>query len=275
MQTSNAPTKQSQREGRVLAVVVWLIGMAIVGIGSRRWLPPLASEHGAGIDSMLNYLMITVGALVLSGHLVVGWFLWRFGRGQPVSFRLASWRIERRWSLVPVVLLAVVAEGGVLALGLPVWAKIYGEPPAGSLTVEVTGEQFAWNVRYAGADGKFGRTLPKRITLDNPLGLDSSDPASADDIIALNEIRVPVNRPVRIRLRSKDVLHSFYLPYLRVKQDAVPGMNIELWFVPTRTGTFELACAELCGLGHYEMRGLLFVLLEEQFQHWLKEQKNG
>ncbi len=174
--------------------------------------------------------------------------------------------------MIPVAVMLVVAEGGVFVLGLPVWGKYYGEPPADVLTVEVTAEQFAWNVRYAGADGKFGRTAARLISLNNPLGVDRSDANGQDDLILLNDIHLPVNKPARIRLRSKDVIHSFYVPDFRVRQDTVPGMTIDLWFVPTQTGSFELACSQLCGFGHYTMRGLVTVVSEADFQAWLAEQ---
>ena len=258
----------------LLAAGMWLIPVVAVIFGAGNWLPPLASEHGAGIDGILRYLLITVGALLVIGHLVLGYFILRFGGQERVgTFRMPSARTERMWSLVPVVILALVAEGGVLVLGLPVWDKFYASAaPADSVVIEVTAEQFAWNVRYSGPDGKFGPTDPKRITLNEPLGLDRSDPATKDDILVLNEIWVPLGLPVQILLRSKDTLHSFFLPNFRVKQDAVPGMNIQFWFVPTKVGTFELACAELCGLGHFEMRGLFHVLPREEFQKWLSEQ---
>jgi len=256
-----------------LAFAIWLIPVAGVALAARSWLPPLASEHGAGIDLMIHYLLVTVGGLFVIGHVALGYFIWRFGRQARVSFRLTRFKTERRWSLIPVLVMALVAEGGILILGLPVWGKYYASaaPPEAEM-VEVTGEQFAWNVRYPGKDGRFGRTDPKLITLDEPLGLDKTDAASRDDIVLLNEIRVPVNVPVRIRLRSKDTIHSFFLPNFRVKQDAVPGMTIEVWFVPTAVGTYELACAELCGFGHYEMRGLFHVLPRDEFQKWLSEQ---
>ena len=164
----------------------------------------------------------------------------------------------------------------MVALGLPVWMKTYAsEAPANALTLEVTTEQFAWNVRYAGADGKFGRTDPALISASSAIGLDEKDPAAKDDVVDQGVLRVVVNRPVKIRLRSKDVLHSFFLPNFRIKQDSVPGMTIEFWFLPTKAGDFELACAELCGLGHWEMRGLLRVMSTEDFEKWMKEQTNG
>lgn len=273
MEERAAPKSRGRSEARVLALVVWLLPVLVVAVGVKRWLPPLASEHGAGIDRMLNYLLVTVGGLFLLGHFVLGYFLWRFSREQHVTYRLASFKVERRWSLIPVVLMTLVAEGGVFVLGLGVWSKLYAAaPPAEAIPVEVTAEQFAWNIRYPGQDGVFGRTDPRLMSLDNPLGLDEKDPAAQDDVVVLNELYLPVNRPVRIRLRSKDTLHSFFVPSLRVKQDAVPGMTIQIWFVPTEVGTYEIACAELCGFGHFQMRGLLRVLPPEEFEQQLKEE---
>ena len=273
MEANAAGTSTSPVERLCLALAVWLIPIAGVVLGARRWLPPLASEHGAGIDLMIHYLLITVGALFVIGHLALGYFIWRFGGQDRPSFRLPSFQTERRWSLIPVVVMALVAEGGILVLGLPVWGKFYASAaPPDAVTAEVTAEQFAWNIRYPGRDGVFGRTNPKLITLDDPLGLDKTDPAVKDDIVLLNEIRVPLNVPAHIRLRSKDTIHSFFLPNFRVKQDAVPGMTIDIWFVPTVAGTYEIACAELCGFGHSEMRGLFHVLPREEFQKWLSEQ---
>ncbi len=268
-----AVESQAAHDGRLLAVLIWLIPLAGVALGVRRWMPALASEHGAGIDRMINYLLITVGSLFVVGHIVLGYFLWRFSGERRVTFRLAPPKLEGRLSLIPVILMTLIAEGGVFALGLPVWQKFYAAgAPADAVLVEVTGEQFAWNIRYPGQDGKFGRTDPHLITLDNALGLDAKDAAARDDLVSLGTLRLPVNRPARIRLRSKDTLHSFFLPQHRVKQDAVPGMTIDIWFVPTEVGVYEIACAELCGFGHYGMRGLLHVMPQEQFEKWKAEE---
>lgn len=257
--------------GRPLAVVMWLIPLGTVAVGMRGWLPPLASEHGAGIDLMLRYLLVTAGALLVAGHLALGYMLWRFG-GQPrVSFRMATPRQERVWSLIPIVLMALIAEGGVFVIGLPVWAKFYGASPSDAISIEIVAEQFAWNIRYSGRDGVFGRTSPNLISMNNPVGLDANDPASHDDIPSIGLMYLPVNRPARLRLRSKDTLHSFYLPFQRVKQDVVPGMSIDVWFVPTETGDYEIACAELCGFGHYQMRGLLRVVSDQEYERQLQD----
>ena len=257
--------------GRPLAVVMWIVPVAVVAVGARGWLPPLASEHGAGIDRMLRYLLLCTGALLVIGHGALGYILWRFS-GQPrVSFRMATPKQERIWSLIPIVLMAVIAEGGVFVIGLPVWDKFYGAIPPDAVSVEITAEQFAWNIRYPGKDGTVGRTSPNLLSLDNAIGLDKDDPASHDDLLNVGLLYLPVNRPARIRLRSKDVLHSFYLPFQRVKQDVVPGMSIQVWFVPTEVGDYEIACAELCGFGHYQMRGLLRVVSEEEFEKQLQD----
>lgn len=259
------------KAGRGLAVVVWLIPVLAIAAGAKTWLPPVASEHGPGIDRMLRYLLVTAGGLLVVAHLALGYVLWRFGGQTRATFRLATPRQERIWALVPIILMALIAEGGVFVLGLPVWAKFYDAAPEDALIVELTAEQFAWNVRYPGNDGRFGRTNASLLSLTNPVGVDRDDPAARDDQLLTGEIHLPVHRPARIRLRSKDVLHSFFLPIQRVKQDVVPGMTIEVWFVPTETGDFEIACAELCGFGHYQMRGLVRVESQEEFARWLAE----
>jgi cytochrome c oxidase subunit 2 len=214
--------------------------------------------------------------MILTGLAVLGYFLWRFGGREPAAMPQISPKIERRWSIGIAVVVALAAEGGVFGLGLPVWNQYFRtEAPAGALVIEVTAEQFAWNARYAGPDGVFGRTDARLITLDNPLGMDPADPRGKDDLVTLNVFHVVAGRPVKIRLRSKDVIHSFFLPNLRVKQDAVPGMTIEFWFTPIRAGRFELACTQLCGFGHYEMKALLIVQSPEEFAQWSREQGGG
>jgi cytochrome c oxidase subunit 2 len=234
-------------------------------------MPELASRHGAGIDAMLRYLLITVGGLLLAGYSTLAYFIWRGSRRSAIGPRLASRKAEWLLSGALGIGMAAIAEGGVLAIGLPVWAEYFdAHPPADAVVIEVTAQQFMWNVRYPGPDGAFGRTRPELIDdTTNPLGIVPEDPAGADDILTLNDIALPVNRPVRVILRSKDVIHSFFLPNFRVKQDAVPGMTPEIVFVPTRTGEFELACAELCGLAHYRMRGFVHVVTGQQFADWL------
>lgn len=237
-------------------------------------MPTLASRHGAGIDAMLHYLLVTVGILFAAGYLTLAYFIWRGSRRDAIGPRFARRRTEIILSASLGLGMAIVAEGGVIAIGMPVWAEYFdAAPPADATVVEVTAQQFMWNVRYPGPDGVFGRTDPKLVDdTTNPLGMDRSDPAGKDDVVTLNEITVPFGRAVHVLLHSKDVIHSFFLPNFRVKQDAVPGMTPEVIFFPTRTGTFELACAELCGLAHYRMRGTFNVVSQKEFSEWLHKQ---
>jgi cytochrome c oxidase subunit 2 len=248
------------------------IGGAIYGLGIS--MPPLASRHGAGIDTMINYLLITTGALFVIGYCALAYFIWTGARRATIGQRLTSHKTELLISGAIGIAVALIAEGGVLAIGLPVWAEYYQtETPADAVKIEVTAQQFLWNVRYPGPDGKLGKTQFALIDdATNPIGQDKTDPDGRDDILTQNEITVPVGRAVRITLRSKDVIHSFFLPHFRVKQDAVPGMSPEVMFFPTKTGNFELLCAELCGLAHYRMRGFFNVVSNEEFDKWLLEQ---
>ena len=226
---------------------------------------------------MLHYLLSTVGALFVAGYVALAILIWQGSRRASIGKRFASRKTELVLSSALGLGMAIIAEGGVLAIGIPVWNEYFDAPPPADATViEVTAQQFMWNVRYPGVDGVFGRTDPKLVDdTTNPLGLDRSDPAGKDDVVALNDITVPFGHAVQVRLRSKDVIHSFFLPNFRVKQDAVPGMTPEVVFFPTRTGTFELACAELCGLAHYRMRGFFHVVTAKEFAEWLRQQQAG
>ena len=261
-------------EGSLVSLL--FAGTALVGAwyGGRTWMPSLASRHGAGIDAMLHYLLVTVGALFVSGYVALAYFIWRGSRRNAIGPRFASRKTEIILSTALGLGMAVIAEGGVIAIGMPVWSEYFdAAPPADATVVEVTAQQFMWNVRYPGPDGVFGRTDPRLVDdTTNPLGRDPSDPAGTDDIVALNDITVPFGRAVHVRLHSKDVIHSFFLPHFRVKQDAVPGMTPEVVFFPTQTGTFEIACAELCGLAHYRMRGFFNVVSQKEFAEWLRKQ---
>jgi cytochrome c oxidase subunit II len=181
---------------------------------------------------------------------------------------------------------AVIEMILLFGFSIPLWAARVDRIPSESeaLVVQVTGEQFAWNIHYAGPDGKFGRTDITMIDVQsNPLGVDRSDPAAKDDVTTLNQLYLPANKPIIVKLRSKDVIHSFNVPEFRVKQDAIPGLTIPVWFVPnvttaemrTRTGKpdfqYEIACAQLCGLGHFRMRGFVTVETPDEFQKWMDE----
>jgi cytochrome c oxidase subunit 2 len=247
-------------------------------------LPALASAHGGEIDSLIGWIHVFM--LVL----FVGWggfFLYTLVRFRKARNPVADYMgvtshrssyVEAGVALVEAVLL--------LGFAIPLWAARVDNLPSESeaLVVQVTGEQFAWNIHYPGADRTFGRTDIKLLDLQsNPLGLDRDDPAAKDDVTMVNQMYLPVNRPIIVRLRSKDVIHSFGVPEFRVKQDSIPGFTIPIWFTPTVTTAdmrtrkanpefqYEIACAQLCGLGHARMRGVVTVVSAEEFQKWLDE----
>jgi cytochrome c oxidase subunit 2 len=160
---------------------------------------------------------------------------------------------------------------------IPAWATRVAAFPSENeaVVVRVTAEQFAWNVHYPGPDGQFGRRDVTMVSADNLIGLDRSDPTAKDDIVGINQLNLPVNRPALIRLSTKDVIHSFGLVEMRVKQDAVPGLEIPVWFIPDRVGDYEIACSQLCGLGHFRMKGFVSIQSEGDFRNWLAEQAKG
>ena len=246
-------------------------------------LPPLAATHGGQIDSLIGWIHVFMFVLFIGWGAFFTYVLIRFRQSRhPVANYAgvkshASSYVEGAVLVVELVLL--------FAFSIPLWAARVDHLPAESeaLVVHVTAEQFAWNVRYAGPDGVFGRTDIKLIDVQtNPLGVDrEGDPSAKDDVTTLNQLYLPANKPVIVKLRSKDVIHSFGVPEFRVKQDAVPGLTIPIWFIPdvttaemrTKTGNpefqYEIACAQLCGLGHYRMRGFVTVLPQDEFQTWM------
>jgi cytochrome c oxidase subunit 2 len=219
--------------------------------------------------SLVHWLMLV---------LFVGWsaffiyVLVRFRGGRQE--RAAYHGVRGRWS--------TWLEGGVLVaeivllafFSIPFWSANVDALPAqhDSTTVRVVAEQFAWNVHYPGADGEFGRTDAKLVNPDNPIGLDRNDPSGKDDITTINRLNLPVGKPVIVFLSSKDVVHSFGLPQMRVKQDAVPGIVQPVWFTPTATGRWDIACSQLCGIAHYRMKGIYTVQTQAQYDAWLKEE---
>lgn len=265
--------RQTLEAAALAALFLGLTIFTVVGFAMRTWQPTGASEHAADLDGMIGYLMWTTGVVFVIGHVVLVTFLVRYGRGAPAGSPVTSRRSEKLWSIVPVISMALISEVGVLLIGLPVWDEIYGDVPETAEIVEVTARQFEWVVRYPGPDGIFGRVAAELIDGQrNPVGLDASDPAGADDIVMRNQLHLPVDRAALLMLRSRDVLHSFSVAAFRVKQDIVPGMFITTMFTPTVEGTYEIGCAELCGLGHYRMRGRVIVHSEADFATWLQDQ---
>lgn len=245
-------------------------------------LPALAAAQGGQIDSLLGWTHVFMAILFIGWGSFFAYALIRFRRSRNPVANYAA--VKSHASSYLEIGVAVVEAVLLFGFSIPLWAaRVDRMPPDHeALVVHVTAEQFAWNVRYAGPDGVFGRTDIKLIDLqENPLGVDRSDPAAKDDVTTLNQLYLPADKPVIVKLRSKDVIHSFNVPEFRVKQDAVPGLTIPVWFVPdvttaemrTRTGNpefqYEIACAQLCGLGHYRMRGFVTILDGGEFQSWM------
>jgi cytochrome c oxidase subunit 2 len=235
-------------------------------------LPPAASAHAGDIDrlmALVHWLMLV---------LFVGWsvfFVYVLIRFRASRQPEPTAGVRGRWSTaVEVGVLA--AEVVLLAFfSIPAWSARVDSFPADAeaTVVRVVAEQFNWNIHYPGADRRFGRTALALVDAGNPLGLDLADPASRDDVTTVNEMHLPIGRPVIVQLSSKDVVHSFALPQMRIKQDAIPGVVQPVWFTPTATGQWEIVCSQLCGLAHYRMRGFYTIQAPADFEAWLAEQR--
>ena len=239
----------------------------------QQWLPIDASEHGRELDSLLaivHWLMLILFVVWGAYFLYV---LWRFNakKNPRASYHGAQTHVstyaEAGVAIVEVVLL--------VAFSIPAWYH-WTKPPGketNPLEIRVVGEQFFWNVHYAGADGVFGRRKVELVSSTNPLGLDLADPAAKDDVITRNQLHLELNRETIIHVSSKDVIHSFKLPVMRAEQDAIPGMDVKIHFKPVKANDhgekWDIACAQLCGLGHYTMRGEIHVEQKEDFEKWL------
>lgn len=234
-------------------------------------LPPNASEHGYQIDHIIEFSHWFMGALFVGWSVFFIYVLLRFRKGKhPVADHEGvksgiSTHLEFAVVLIEAVLL--------IGFAVPLWAKRVNQFPAekDAVLVHAVGQQFNWNFHLPGPDGVFGKREIALLSNSNPLGLDPSDPAAKDDIVVSGELHVPVDRPVIIELSSKDVIHNFALPHMRMAQDAIPGQIIPMWFKPIKKGSYEVVCGQLCGLGHYSMKGMLVVDDPAEYQVWLKE----
>ncbi len=255
----------------------WLLG-----------LPDVASEHGPRLDhatELVHWLMLALfviwGAFFI--YLIVRF---RKGRNPKASYKGIQSHISS-YGEVGVAIFEIVLLAG---FSIPLYTERVDDVPddtSGATVVRVVGEQFAWNVHYPGPDGEFGRTAVELVDLEsNPLGLDRDDPAAKDDVTTINQLHLPVDKPAVIQLSSKDVIHSFFIMAMRIKQDAIPGMQFPVWFVPTVTTAemrekygdddfnYEIGCSQLCGLGHYRMRGFATIHTQESYDAWMAEEQS-
>src|ERR1051325_6286446 len=231
--------------GRVLAVIIWIITAlsVLLFVSKKWWFPAAISEHGPALDRQFFITILVVGIAFTLAQVGLGWMVWKYrdtGKsGDRGIYTHGSNRLEVLWTVITAVVFITLG-----IMGQSVWAQLrLNDAPAGAYSVEVVAQQFALNFN----------------------GLDPGDPNAKDDSVTAALV-VPVNRPVELRLRSKDVIHSFWVPPLRFKQDLVPGMEIKVHFTPTKVGKYELACAELCGQQHYKMKSYMLVVPEAEIQ---------
>ncbi len=233
---------------------------------------PIASNWGY-IDATIDITFWITGVVYVVVILFMAYCLWRFRYKPENRAEYDPENTKLEWALTSGTTVGVAA---LLIPGLFVWSQ-YVTVPDEAVDVEVVGQQWMWSFRMPGADGVMGTSSTSLVdSSENPFGLDPNDPNGQDDILieAGEDLHLPLGKPVRILLRSLDVLHDFYVPQFRAKMDMVPGMVTYFWFTPTATGTFDILCAELCGLGHHDMRGLVVVEEDAAYQAWLAEQQS-
>ena len=252
-----------------LIVALVAIGSVVFHFMSPWWWTPIASNWGF-IDTTIVITFWVTGIVFVAVVLFTSYCIWkfRFKEGREVEYRPENHKLELWLTLATTVGVVVM-----LAPGLIAWKQFITVPKEAS-EFEVLGQQWQWSFRLPGEDGILGKSDTRRISAENPFGLNIKDPNSKDDIlIESDDLHLEIGKPVKVLLRSIDVLHDFYVPQFRGKMDMIPGMVTYFWFTPIRTGNFEILCAELCGVGHHAMRGTVIVDNENDYKAWLKEQE--
>jgi cytochrome c oxidase subunit 2 len=253
-----------------VALLLLVLGTVAFHFLSPWWFTPIASNWKM-MDDTVNLTFIVTGIVFVAVNVFMAYAVWRFRHRHGVEQR-SEYKPEDRkleWWLTIVTTFGVVA---MLAPGLLVWAKFI-TVPEGTPEIEAVGQQWTWTYRLPGDDGKLGTTSTSFVTPVNPFGIDPKDPNGQDDILVDNpELHVEVDKPIKVLLRSKDVLHNFTVPEFRVKMDLVPGMVTFMWLTPTKTGKYDVLCEELCGIAHFAMRGRVVVDDAETYRAWHETQ---
>ena len=262
---------------RIFAAVFLVLLLGGTGWAAPRttnlwWIPDVASKGGEQIDQLLYFICFLTGGVFVLTQIVYIYFLikYRARRGVPATYSHGNNRLELVWTAIPTAIFI-----GLWGYSNHLWWDVlHSTPPRDALDVAVTAYQFGFSMQYPGADGKLGRSDVKLISNDNLFGNERSDPDTKDNFTSA-VLELPVNRPVHIRLNSKDVIHAFYIPEFRVYQDAVPGRTIDwVWFTPTKIGSYQLACSQLCGSGHYNMKAQVEVVSQQDFDKWYQQKVN-
>jgi cytochrome c oxidase subunit 2 len=252
-----------------LILVLVAIGSVVFHLVSPWWWTPIASNWHY-IDNTITITFWITGVVFVAVILFMAYCVFRFRHrpGQQAAYEPENKRLE--WWLTVATAVGVAA---MLAPGLFVWSQFI-TVPSGAAEIEIVGQQWRWSYRLPGQDGRLGTSDVRYISADNPLGLSPNDPNGRDDVlIDAEDLHLPMGKPVKVMLRSIDVLHDFYVPEFRAKMDMIPGSVTYFWLTPTRTGTFEVLCAEMCGTGHSVMRGRVVVDTETDYHAWLSGQR--
>ena len=277
---------KSNTVNAILFPIVFIVSLGLIfwysGIAKVHFLPEAASLHGLETDYLFWLTMGIILVVFLITHILLFFFpyFYRYKPDRKGYFYFDNHKIELAWTIIPAIVMTILVVSGSF-----VWTDLMKPAPPDAVVVEIMGKQFNWEVRYPGLDGKLGNYSVHNVDATNGLGIDFKDPASMDDFIT-REIHIPKGKTILFKIRSRDVLHSVFLPHFRVKMDAVPGMPTQFKFVPTLTTAearekydnpdfqFELACTEVCGRSHYAMKKILVVDELEEFEKWYQEQKS-
>jgi cytochrome c oxidase subunit II len=251
-----------------IVMVLVAVGSVVFHLLSPWWWTPIASNWGF-IDSTIIITFWITGFVFVAVVLFIAYCVYRFRHGTKEQPHYEPENKKLEWALT---LATAVGVAAMLAPGLFVWYQFVTVPEEAT-DLEVVGRQWSWSYRLPGADGRLGTSDVRHISAENPLGVNPNDPNGKDDVVVeTDDLHLQIDKPVKVLLRSVDVLHNFYVPEFRGKMDLVPGSVTYFWLTPTRTGTFDILCAELCGVGHPQMRGAVVVAEEAAYQTWLQKQ---
>ncbi|HEV3513302.1 MAG TPA: hypothetical protein VGS05_16455 [Candidatus Sulfotelmatobacter sp.] len=261
---------------KVFAVTLVLITIAsAIPIVMNTWHPvPDVSAHGQAIDDQMSETMWEAGISFLASQIILAWFIWRFSGNRPGE-KTKIFPGGAKGLVIAAIVLVGIEVFALGIFGVKAWGQLYFTPPGpNAMPVQVQAGQFAFYFRYPGPDGTFGPIHPDMISEANQnfYGLDQDHDADSKDDVVTAEMAIPVNREIRLLMHSKDLSHSFYVPALRIHQDFVPGLDLQIHFTATKVGKYEIVCSQLCGLGHYNMKAYLEVMSQADFDDWLKKQ---